>query len=93
MKAFIEYVVKALVDHPEQVDVREVASERAVAFELRLEQSDVGKVIGRSGRTIGAIRSLLNSAAAKVGQRVTLEIVEPAGRGSGPVDAMAGNGD
>ena len=80
MKAFIEYVVKALVDHPEEVTVTEVDSERVVVFELRLNQTDVGKVIGKSGRTITAIRTLLTSAAAKGGKRAMLEIIEPEGR-------------
>ena len=80
MKAFIEFVVKALVDHPDQVDVREVDGERVVVFELRLNQTDVGKVIGKSGRTITAIRTLLTSAAAKQGKRAMLEIIEPEGR-------------
>ncbi len=87
MKAFIEFVVKALVDHPEQVDVREVDGERVVVFELRLNQTDVGKVIGKSGRTITAIRTLLTSAAAKQGKRAMLEIVEPAGRSENAVPA------
>ena len=56
MKVFIEYVVKALVDFPEQVDIREVDGERVVVFEVRLNPSDIGKVIGKSGRTITAIR-------------------------------------
>ena len=77
MKAFIEFVVKALVDHPEQVEVREVDGERVVVFELRLNQTDIGKVIGKSGRTITAIRTLLTSAAAKHGKRAMLEIIEP----------------
>jgi predicted RNA-binding protein YlqC (UPF0109 family) len=77
MKAFIEYVVKELVDHPEQVEVREVDGERVVVFELRLNQTDVGKVIGKQGRTITAIRTLLTSAAAKAGKRAMLEIIEP----------------
>jgi predicted RNA-binding protein YlqC (UPF0109 family) len=81
MKAFIEYVVKALVDYPDQVSVTEVDGERVVVFELRLNQSDVGKVIGKSGRTITAIRTLLTSAAAKQGKRAMLEIIEPGGRG------------
>ncbi|HUJ09934.1 MAG TPA: KH domain-containing protein [Verrucomicrobiae bacterium] len=80
MKEFVEYVVKALVDHPEQVDVREVDGERVVVFELRLNQTDVGKIIGKSGRTITAIRTLLTSAAAKQGKRAMLEIIEPGGR-------------
>ncbi len=84
MKAFIEYVVKALVDYPDQVDVREVDGERVVVFELRLNQTDIGKVIGKSGRTISAIRTLLTSAAAKNGKRAMIEIVEPEGRQHGP---------
>lgn len=89
MKAFIEYVVKALVDHPEQVDIREVDGERVVVFELRLEPTDIGKVIGKSGRTITAIRTLLTSAAAKQGKRAMLEIIEPEGgrRRGGEADA------
>ena len=79
MKAFVEFVVKALVDHPEEVDVKQVDGERTVVFELRLNQSDIGKVIGKSGRTITAIRSLLTSAAAKNGRRAMLEIIEPEG--------------
>jgi uncharacterized protein len=87
MKAFIEFVVKALVDHPEQVEIREVDGDRVVVFELRLNQTDIGKVIGKSGRTITAIRTLLTSAAAKQGKRAMIEIIEPAGsrgRGSEP---------
>jgi len=79
MKAFIEYVVKELVDHPDEVDVREVDGERVVVFELRLNPTDIGKVIGKSGRTITAVRTLLTSAAAKHGKRAMLEIIEPEG--------------
>ena len=79
MKAFVEFVVKALVDHPEEVDIRQVDGERTVVFELRLNQTDIGKVIGKSGRTITAIRSLLTSAAAKNGKRAMLEVIEPEG--------------
>jgi len=76
MKEFVEYVVKALVDYPDEVTVREVDGERTVVFELRLNKSDIGKVIGKNGRTISALRSLLTSAAAKQGRRAVLEIVE-----------------
>ena len=79
MKAFIEYVIKELVDYPEQVDIREVDGERVVVFEVRLNPTDIGKVIGKSGRTITAIRTLLTSAAAKHGKRAMLEIIEPEG--------------
>jgi predicted RNA-binding protein YlqC (UPF0109 family) len=86
MKPFVEYVVKALVDHPDEVTVTEVETERAIIFELRLNQTDIGKVIGKSGRTINAIRSLLMSAAAKHNKRVMLEIIEPAGRDRRPAE-------
>ena len=88
MKAFVEFVVKALVDYPEQVEVREVDGDRVVVFELRLNQTDIGKVIGKSGRTIMAIRTLLTSAAAKQGKRAMIEIIEPEGRRRGS-DAAA----
>jgi predicted RNA-binding protein YlqC (UPF0109 family) len=94
MKAFVELVVKALVDHPEEVDVREVDGERVVVFELRLNQTDIGKVIGKSGRTITAIRTLLTSAAAKQGKRAMLEIIEPGGqRTETPLPAPADNAE
>jgi uncharacterized protein len=80
MKEFVEYVVKMLVDHPEEVNVKEVDGERVTVFELRLNQTDIGKIIGKSGRTITAIRTLLTSAAAKNGKRAMLEIIEPEGR-------------
>ena len=83
MKEFVEFVVKALVDNPDQVDVKEVDGERVVVFELRLNQGDIGKIIGKSGRTITAIRTLLTSAAAKQGKRAMLEIIEPGGRRGG----------
>jgi predicted RNA-binding protein YlqC (UPF0109 family) len=76
MKEFVEYVVKALVDYPDEVSVREVDGERTVVFELRLNKTDIGKVIGKNGRTISALRSLLTSAAAKHGRRAVLEIIE-----------------
>jgi uncharacterized protein len=76
MKAFIEYVVKALVDFPDQVDIREVAGDRMVVYELRLNKSDIGKVIGKQGRTIQSLRTLVNSASAKQGKRAVVEIIE-----------------
>jgi predicted RNA-binding protein YlqC (UPF0109 family) len=83
MKEFVEYVAKTLVDYPDQVEIREVDGERIVVFEVRLHPSDIGKIIGKNGRTITAIRTLLTSAAAKDGKRAMLEIVEPEGRVSG----------
>jgi predicted RNA-binding protein YlqC (UPF0109 family) len=80
MKAFLEFVAKALVDHPEEVICKELDGERAIVFELHLNPADVGKVIGKSGRTITAIRMLMTSVAAKSGKRAMVEIIEPAGQ-------------
>lgn len=76
MQAFLEYVVKGLVNHPEAVTVTPVEREGTTIYELRLHQEDVGKVIGRQGMTINAIRSLLLAGTAKKGLRCSLEIVE-----------------
>ncbi len=76
MKAFVEYVIKALVDFPDQVDVRENNTERAIVYELRLNKTDIGKVIGKQGRTIQSLRTLVGSAGAKLGKRTMLEIIE-----------------
>jgi predicted RNA-binding protein YlqC (UPF0109 family) len=76
MQAFLEYVVKGLVQHPEAVTVTPVERTGTTVYELRLEAHDVGKVIGRQGQTINAIRSLLQAGSAKKGLRCSLEIVE-----------------
>ena len=76
MQAFLEFVVKGLVDHPDQATVTPVAKDTLTVYELRLHPDDVGKVIGRQGITINAIRSLLLAGSAKKGLRCTLEIVE-----------------
>jgi hypothetical protein len=76
MQDFVEYVVKGLVNHPEAVTVTPVAREGTTIYEVRLHPEDVGKVIGRQGMTINAIRSLLLSGSAKKGVRCSLEIVE-----------------
>ncbi len=76
MQAFLEYVVKGLVQYPEAVTVTPVQREATTVFELRLHPQDVGKVIGRQGMTINAIRSLLLAGSARKGMRCTLEIVE-----------------
>jgi predicted RNA-binding protein YlqC (UPF0109 family) len=81
MQAFLEYVVKGLVAHPDEVTVTPVAREGMTIFELRLNPSDVGKIIGRQGQTINAIRSLLLAGSAKQGLRCSLEIVEDKPRG------------
>lgn len=76
MKELIEYIVKSIVDNPEEVEVTQIDGESTVVFELRVKQDDVGKVIGKKGRTINAIRTLVNASAAKSGMRAMLEIVE-----------------
>ena len=76
MKDFIEYVVKGLVNNPDAVTVTSVQHEGTTVYELRLHPDDVGKVIGRQGMTINAIRSLLLAGSAKQGLRCSLEIVE-----------------
>jgi predicted RNA-binding protein YlqC (UPF0109 family) len=76
MHEFLEYVVKGLVQHPEAVSVTPVERSGMTVYELRLDQSDVGKIIGRQGATINAIRSLLLAGSAKKGLRCSVEIVE-----------------
>jgi hypothetical protein len=76
MQAFLEYVVKGLVEFPEEVTVTPVERDGTTVYELRLHPKDVGKIIGRQGMTINAIRSLLLAGSAKKGLRCTLEIVE-----------------
>jgi predicted RNA-binding protein YlqC (UPF0109 family) len=76
MQAFLENVVKGLVQYPEAVTVTPVEREGTTVFELRMHAQDVGKVIGRQGMTINAIRSLLLAGSARKGLRCTLEIVE-----------------
>jgi predicted RNA-binding protein YlqC (UPF0109 family) len=76
MQAFLEYVVKGLVQKPEAVNVTPTDRAGMTIYELRLDPQDVGKVIGRQGQTINAIRSLLTAGSAKKGIRCSLEIVE-----------------
>jgi hypothetical protein len=76
MQAFLEYVVKGLVQHPDAVTISPVEREGTTVYELRLDPQDVGKIIGRQGMTINAIRSLLLAGSAKKGMRCTVEIVE-----------------
>ena len=76
MQAFLEYIVKGLVQNPDAVTVVPVEREGTTIYELRLDSQDVGKIIGRQGMTINAIRSLLLAGSAKKGLRCSLEIVE-----------------
>ncbi|MBI5694336.1 MAG: KH domain-containing protein [Nitrospirae bacterium] len=76
MKSLIEQIAKALVDHPESVSVSEVEGEKTTVIELRVEQTDLGKVIGKEGKTARAMRTILNAAGTKIGKRCVLEILE-----------------
>ena len=76
MQEFLEYVVKGLVQKPEAVNITPVEREGMTIYELRLDPADVGKIIGRQGVTINAIRSLLLAGSAKKGMRCAVEIVE-----------------
>jgi predicted RNA-binding protein YlqC (UPF0109 family) len=76
MKDLLIQIVKALVDNPEQVQVNEIEGSQTVVLELRVDKSDMGKVIGKQGRTAHAIRTVLNAAAGKTQKRYVLEIVE-----------------
>lgn len=76
MKELVEVIAKALVDHPEEVVVTENQSEKAIVVELRVAQSDMGKVIGKQGRIAKAIRSVVKAAAAKEERKVIVEIIQ-----------------
>jgi len=76
MKEFIEYIVKNLVDHPDEVKIQEIEGSRTTVYELRVGQGDLGKVIGKEGRTAKSLRTLLAAVAARQGKRAVLEILE-----------------
>ena len=74
MKELVEILAKALVDHPEQVEVNEVVGEQSIILELKVAQDDMGKVIGKQGRIAKAIRTVVTAAAIKEENRVVVEI-------------------
>lgn len=76
MKELIEYIVGSLVDFPDQVRVEEIDDDHAIVIELSVADSDMGRIIGKSGRVINSIRAILQVLAAKQGKRVTLELLE-----------------
>ena len=76
MREFLEFIIRQLIEFPDDMVLTEIPSGRTTIFKLQLRQSDVGRVIGRSGQTIHAIRALLASSAARHGQRAMLEIIE-----------------
>jgi len=79
-KEFVEYIVKNLVDNPEDVKAERKVDEMGVLIELTVNPSDMGKVIGKEGKTAKAIRSLLRVLGAKINARINLKIMEPSGR-------------
>ena len=76
MKDLIEFIVKALVDDPSEVNINEIAGDKITLFDLRVSKNDIGKVIGKRWRTSGAIRTFINAVSTKQGKRAELEIIE-----------------
>ena len=76
MKELIKYIAQALVDNPEQVSVEEVEGNQTSVLELKVAKEDLGKVIGKQGRTARAMRTILSAASAKLRKRTVLEIIE-----------------
>lgn len=76
MKDLISVIAKALVDFPEQVEINEVVGEKTTVLELRVAKEDLGKVIGKQGKTARAMRTILNANATKLKKRAVLEIIE-----------------
>jgi len=76
LKGLVEFLARALVDRPDEVHVAEIAGEQTVVLELRVARDDLGKVIGKQGRTVKAMRALLSAASAKLRKRADLEILE-----------------
>jgi hypothetical protein len=76
MKELIQLIAKALVDYPEKVEVLEVEGVNSLIIELKVEKSDLGKVIGKKGQTAQAMRTILNAASKKIKKNAALEIIE-----------------
>jgi predicted RNA-binding protein YlqC (UPF0109 family) len=76
MKDLVQYLAKSLVNNPDAVEVKETEGENASVFELKVAKEDLGRIIGKQGRTAKSIRTLLNAAASRTNRKVVLEIVE-----------------
>ena len=76
MKELIEFMARALVDNPDQVEVQEIEGEQSSVIELRVAREDLGKVIGKQGRTARAMRTILSAASTKLRKRAVLDIIE-----------------
>ena len=76
MREMVEYIVKQIVDNPEEVKVQEIKAEKVILLEISVVKEDMGKVIGKGGRVANALRTLVGAAAAKLKKRVMVEILE-----------------
>ena len=76
MKDLVEYIAKALVDKPEEVLITEIEGQHSIVIELKVAREDIGKIIGKRGRTVQAMRTILSAAAAKIKKRCVLELIE-----------------
>ena len=76
MRELIELIIKGIVDNPDKVEINEIIGEKSSIFEVRVDPSDIGKVIGRQGRNIKSIRTIVNAAAQKDDKRAVLEIID-----------------
>lgn len=76
MKPLVEYIVRALVDKPDAVELRTSSAEGTMLYEVKVAPEDIGKVIGRDGRTVNALRTVLSAAAQKKGEKARLEVVD-----------------
>jgi len=76
LKELIKHIVHALVDHPEQIAISEIEGKQSTVLEIKVAKEDIGKIIGKQGRTAQAIRTILNAASAKAKKRTIMEILE-----------------
>lgn len=75
MYKMVEFLVKSIVDNPQAVEIKEVQGERVVIYEVKVDNTDVGKVVGRNGRIINAIRTIVRAAASKERKKVSIELM------------------
>jgi len=76
LKELIKYILQALVDHPEQIKISEIEGKQSAVLEVKVAKEDIGKIIGKKGRTVQAIRTILSAASGKKKKRTIMEIVE-----------------
>jgi predicted RNA-binding protein YlqC (UPF0109 family) len=76
LREFIEMIIKGIVDNPDKVEINEIVGERSSIFEVRVDSNDIGKVIGRQGRNIKSIRTIMDASAQKGDKRVIIEIID-----------------